>query len=345
MNEVVHSVATTTPPAVRTEQALSLRDTRRGASSSGSFSRPFSRSSRRPPLPCGWPSSGSFARRRRQPRPHLFRAHRHHRFGSGQVSTDRQGESDSAGRDRSGGRRPRRQRRAGEGGRRLRRIDRSAAEADVRAASARPSKPAEAEPAPARGAGGGARPRFSRAPGDRLARRSSANLRAREEGVLAADLGQLSATIASFDAQKTQKAAERDMLEQTIATQRNLIATLQKRVDMRTELVASQSGAKSGAHRRDGNPAVSADAFAIHEEELSSATTGLDVIARRLGKSGSGVLVGSGAEQSFFFFKIMFLSSPPTTHSSCFFTMVEHRPASVLVFMSERWRDISVIDF
>ena len=41
----------------------------------------------------------------------------------------------------------------------------------------------------------------------------AAELRAREERVLAADLGQLSATVASFAAQTAQKTAERDMLD------------------------------------------------------------------------------------------------------------------------------------
>ena len=44
-------------------------------------------------------------------------------------------------------------------------------------------------------------------------------LRERETRVLAADLGQLDATLASFEAQHAQKTAERDMLRQTIATQ------------------------------------------------------------------------------------------------------------------------------
>ena len=70
-------------------------------------------------------------------------------------------------------------------------------------------------------------------------------LREREGRVLAADLAQLSATLAAFNAQWAQKSAERDMLLQTIATQKKLVSTLQERVDMRTRLVESQSGAKA----------------------------------------------------------------------------------------------------
>src|SRR5208337_4115480 len=69
-------------------------------------------------------------------------------------------------------------------------------------------------------------------------------LHAREERVLAANLGQLASIVASFDAQLVQKTTEREMLEKTIATQKNLVATLQERVDMRTKLVSLQSGAK-----------------------------------------------------------------------------------------------------
>ena len=70
-------------------------------------------------------------------------------------------------------------------------------------------------------------------------------LRARENQVLAADLGQLAANVAAFDAEKAQKIAERDKLEETIATQKNLVATLQERVDMRTKLVDMKAGAKA----------------------------------------------------------------------------------------------------
>lgn len=159
-------------------------------------------------------------------------------------------------------------------------LDRSAAEADVRAADAA-LKSAEAESLRRRAALAAAGARvFSPPPAITWPPDIGANLRAREEGVLTADLGQLSATIASFDAQKRQKAAERDMLERTIATQRNLIATLQQRVDMRTELVASQSGAKSAVIDATETLQYQQTQLAIHEGELASAATGLDVIAR-----------------------------------------------------------------
>jgi hemolysin D len=69
--------------------------------------------------------------------------------------------------------------------------------------------------------------------------------RSREERVLSGDLAELAAAVGSLDAQIKQKEVERDHLSATIAAQNNLIATLQARVDMRSELVATGAGAKS----------------------------------------------------------------------------------------------------
>jgi hemolysin D len=52
----------------------------------------------------------------------------------------------------------------------------------------------------------------------------------------------LETTLASLSAQKRQKEAERDRLKETIRSQRDLVATLNERVAMRTSLVASSSG-------------------------------------------------------------------------------------------------------
>ena len=70
------------------------------------------------------------------------------------------------------------------------------------------------------------------------------------------------------------------MLGRTIATQKNLIATLQERVDMRAKLVALQSGAKSAVIDATETLQYQQTQLAIQEEELASATTGLAVVAR-----------------------------------------------------------------
>lgn len=70
-------------------------------------------------------------------------------------------------------------------------------------------------------------------------------LAAREDAVLASDLAQLRAQVSNLDAQLTQKSAERQRLEGTIAAQSALVATLSERVQMRTTLLSNGSGAKS----------------------------------------------------------------------------------------------------
>lgn len=105
-------------------------------------------------------------------------------------------------------------------------------------------------------------------------------LRERENRVLAADLGQLAATLASFDAQRAQKTAERDMLIKTIATQKNLVATLQQRVDMRTRLVESQSGARAAVIDATETLQYQQTQLATQEQQLASLSAGLDVIDR-----------------------------------------------------------------
>ena len=105
-------------------------------------------------------------------------------------------------------------------------------------------------------------------------------MRDRESRVLSADLGELAATLASFDAQRAQKTAERDMLKQTIATQQRLVATLQTRVDMRTRLLEAQAGAKAAVIDATETLQYQQTQLAMQEGQLASASTGLEVIAR-----------------------------------------------------------------
>ena len=159
-------------------------------------------------------------------------------------------------------------------------LDRSAAEADVEAArddlaSARAEalrRRAELAAAKARA--------FSSPPAIDWPDDVAQPLRERENRVLSADLGQLAATVASFDAQRAQKTAERDMLKQTIATQQKLVATLQNRVDMRTKLVEAQAGAKAAVIDATETLQYQQTQLAMQEGQLASASTGLEVIAR-----------------------------------------------------------------
>jgi hemolysin D len=110
-------------------------------------------------------------------------------------------------------------------------------------------------------------------------------LRERENQVLAADLGQLAATVASYDAERTQKTAERDKLRDTIATQKNLVATLKERVDMRTKLVEAKAGARAAVIDATETLQYQITQEAKQEQDLASLTAGLEVIARNSDKA------------------------------------------------------------
>ena len=166
-------------------------------------------------------------------------------------------------------------------------LDRSAALADVRAArEERDSAHAEALRRQAALTAARAR-RFSPTLPIGWTGDVAPALREREQRVLAADLGQLEATIASFEAQSRQKAMERDMLQQTISSQRRLVATLQERVDMRAKLVSMQAGAKAAVIDATETLQYQQTQLATQEAQLASAASGLDVIARDSRKGGS----------------------------------------------------------
>ena len=159
-------------------------------------------------------------------------------------------------------------------------LDRSAGEADVAAARDELAS-ARAETLRRRTELSAARARaFSPAPAVDWVDDVAQALREREDRVLAADLGQLAATLASFEAQRAQKTAERDMLEQTIVSQKKLVATLQERVDMRTKLVEAQAGAKAAVIDATETLEYQLTQLRMQEGQLASLSTGLDVIAR-----------------------------------------------------------------
>ena len=159
-------------------------------------------------------------------------------------------------------------------------LDRSAAEADVGAAKDELAS-ARAETLRRQAALTAARARaFSSVPAIDWPDDVSLALRQREDQVLSADLGQLGAALASFDAQRAQKSAERDMLLQTIAAQKRLVATLQERVDMRTRLVELQAGAKAAVIDATETLEYQQTQLAMQLGQLASLSTGLDVVAR-----------------------------------------------------------------
>jgi hemolysin D len=117
-------------------------------------------------------------------------------------------------------------------------------------------------------------------PGD-----AAPGLRERENRVLAADLGQLAANVASFDAERAQKAAEGDKLRETIATQKNLVATLQERVNMRAKLVEEKAGARAAVIDATETLQYQITQEARQEQDLASLTAGLNIIDRNSDKA------------------------------------------------------------
>ena len=110
-------------------------------------------------------------------------------------------------------------------------------------------------------------------------------LRERETRVLAADLGQLAANVASFDAERAQKTAEGEKLRETIETQKNLVATLQERVAMRTKLVDMKAGARAAVIDATETLQYQITQEAKQEQDLASLAAGLEVIARNSDKA------------------------------------------------------------
>ncbi len=111
-------------------------------------------------------------------------------------------------------------------------------------------------------------------------------LRERETRVLAADLGQLAANVAAFDAERRAKdRRSATNCAQTIATQKNLVATLQERVAMRTKLVEMKAGAKAAVIDATETLQYQITQEAKQEQDLASLTAGLEVIARNSDKA------------------------------------------------------------
>jgi hemolysin D len=164
-------------------------------------------------------------------------------------------------------------------------FDRTAAEADMQSARAGLAS-SRAEASRRRAALAAARARqFEPAPQIAWPDDTPQLLRDREQRVLNADLGQLAASLASQQAQRAQKLAERDQLVQTIATQKNLVATLQERVDMRTVLMKDLAGAKAAVIDATETLQYQITQLAIQRGQLASANGALDIADKDFEKS------------------------------------------------------------
>jgi hemolysin D len=119
-------------------------------------------------------------------------------------------------------------------------------------------------------------------------------IREREAQVLAGDLSQLGDAVASFDAQIRQKQIESDRLNGTIAAQAKLVATLQERVDMRSSLVKSGSGAKSALIDAEETKEYHETQLATSKGQHDAAVANLDVLARDRDKTYSNFIAENG---------------------------------------------------
>jgi len=110
-------------------------------------------------------------------------------------------------------------------------------------------------------------------------------LRDREERILAGDLGQLTATLASLAAQRRQKEIERDRLGDTIAAQRSLLQTLQERVTMRSHLVDKQAGTIASVIDATETLKTQTTQLAVQQQQLADAEAGMVVFSREAEKT------------------------------------------------------------
>ena len=112
----------------------------------------------------------------------------------------------------------------------------------------------------------------------------------RENQVLAGDLAQLADVVADYDAQIRQKEIERDRFSETMTAQAKLVATLQERVDMRSSLVKSGSGAKSAVIDAEESLQYHQTQLAQQKGQRDAAVANLDVLARERDKAYSNFI-------------------------------------------------------
>ena len=110
-------------------------------------------------------------------------------------------------------------------------------------------------------------------------------IRLREERVIASDLNQLNAQVASLNAQANQKRAERERLESTIVAQKQLVATQQERVSMRSSLVEKSAGSRADLINAIETMQYQQTALAQQLGQLAGANANLTVIARDIDKA------------------------------------------------------------
>jgi hemolysin D len=110
-------------------------------------------------------------------------------------------------------------------------------------------------------------------------------IRSREERVLEADLSQLGSQVSSLAAQRAQKRAERARLVGTIEVQKELVATLQERVTMRTTLLGQNAGSKASVIDATETFEYHKATLAQETGQIAEADASLEVIDRDIEKA------------------------------------------------------------
>ena len=122
--------------------------------------------------------------------------------------------------------------------------------------------------------------------------------REREERVLESDLRQLAMTVAAFDAQIQQKEIERDRAAETVAAQKRLVDTLQERVDMRSSLAKSGSGARATVIDAQESLQYHLTQLAMQNGQRDAAAANIRVLEREREKALSAFLADNAQKLS-----------------------------------------------
>ncbi len=104
------------------------------------------------------------------------------------------------------------------------------------------------------------------------------SIRDSKRRALEADFSALKANLAKLDAELTQKTAEKSRLSATIAAQRDLLAILQERVDMRAKMETASIGSRASVIDADETLATQKTTLAQETGQLGEISANLDVI-------------------------------------------------------------------
>jgi hemolysin D len=120
------------------------------------------------------------------------------------------------------------------------------------------------------------------------------NTQAREERVLAGDLAQLSSTLDSLLAQSAQKQAERDLLIATAASQEQLLAISDQRVQLRATLQREKLGTMLNLLDAQENLQQQRTALAQQKGQLAEAVAAIVVLEREAAKAVDAFIAENG---------------------------------------------------